>query len=173
MAYWLLKTEPSTYSFDDLVRDKQTRWDGITNPVALRNLRSAKAGDVAFIYHTGDEKRAVGTAQIVGSAYADPKNAKLAVIDLKAGHALSAPVTLATLKTDPLFADSPLVRQGRLSFVPLTDAQYQRISELANALTGGRWGHDLARNLRPEKLPKLDLPGVPHDCRLRSHSVSL
>ncbi len=131
MAYWLLKTESSTYSFDDLVRDKQTRWDGITNPVALRNLRAAKAGDVAFIYHTGDQKRAVGTARIVGPAYADPKNAKLAVIDLEAGHALTTPVTLATLKMDPLFAESPLVRQGRLSFVPLTDAQYQRILELA------------------------------------------
>ena len=133
MAYWLLKTEPSTYSFDDLVRDKQTRWDGITNPVALKHLRSAHAGDLAVIYHTGDEKSAVGLAEVAGDAYADPKDAKLAVIDLKAKAALGKPVTLATLKADPAFADSPLVRQGRLSFVPLTDAQFARLSKLAKA----------------------------------------
>jgi predicted RNA-binding protein with PUA-like domain len=133
MAYWLLKTEPSTYSFADLARDQQTRWDGITNPVALRNLKSAKAGDRALVYHTGDEKSAVGMAEIAGAAYADPKNPKLSVIDLKAGKPLAKPVTLATLKADPLFADSPLVRQGRLSFVPLTDAQWKRILELASS----------------------------------------
>src|SRR5262249_25715986 len=130
MSHWLLKTEPSTYSFDDLVRDGQTRWDGITNPVALRNLRNAKAGDGALVYHTGDEKSAVGMAEIVGPAYADPKHPKLAVIDLKAGKPLAHPVSLAVLKSDPLFADSPLVRQGRLSFVPLTDAQWKRILAL-------------------------------------------
>jgi predicted RNA-binding protein with PUA-like domain len=133
MAHWLLKTEPSTYSFADLVRDKQTRWDGITNPVALRNLKQAVAGDDAVIYHTGDEKAAVGLAEIAGAAYADPKNAKLSVIDLKAKSALGKPVTLATLKADKRFADSPLVRQGRLSFVPLTDEQFARILELAKS----------------------------------------
>jgi predicted RNA-binding protein with PUA-like domain len=130
MAHWLLKTEPSTYSFADLVRDGKTRWDGITNPVALRHLRSAAAGDRAVVYHTGDEKRAVGLAEIAGAPYADARDAKLSVVDLKAGAALKTPVTLAALKADPLFADSPLVRQGRLSFVPLTDAQYRRILEL-------------------------------------------
>ncbi len=133
MAHWLLKTEPSTYSFADLVRDKQTRWDGITNPVALRNLKQAQAGDDAVIYHTGDEKAAVGLAEIVGAAYADPKNDKLSVIDLKAKGALGKPVTLATLKADKRFADSPLVRQGRLSFVPLTDEQFARLLELAKS----------------------------------------
>lgn len=131
MAHWLLKTEPSTYSFGDLQRDGKTRWDGITNPVALRNLRQAKPGDDAVIYHTGDEKAAVGLAEIASSAYADPKDPKLAVIDLKATRPLGAPVTLATLKADKRFADSPLVRQGRLSFVPLTDEQFARIIELA------------------------------------------
>ncbi len=126
MNYWLLKTEPSTYSFDDLVREKRTRWDGITNPAALKQLRAAMKGDLTFIYHTGDEKRAVGTAEIVRTAYDDPKSG-LAVVDLAVRDALAAPVTLATLKLDPLFADSPLVRQGRLSFVPLTAVQAKRI----------------------------------------------
>ena len=85
MAAWLLKTEPSTYAFSDLTREKQTRWDGITNPVALRYLRQAQVGEIAVIYHTGDEKRCVGLAEIVKPAYPDPKNEKLVVVDLKAG----------------------------------------------------------------------------------------
>jgi predicted RNA-binding protein with PUA-like domain len=131
MAHWLLKTEPSTYSFADLQRDKRTRWDGITNPVALKYLKSAQPGDQAVIYHTGDEKSAVGLARLAGAAYEDPKNPKLSVIDLEAGEPLQHPVTLATLKADPGFAESPLVRQGRLSFVPLTPAQWKRLLELA------------------------------------------
>jgi predicted RNA-binding protein with PUA-like domain len=130
MAYWLLKTEPSTYSFADLQRDKQTRWDGISNPVALKYLRSAAVGDRALVYHTGDEKAAVGEAEIVKAAYDDPKNPKLAVVDIKAGKPLGKAVTLAQLKAEKLFADSPLVKQGRLSFVPLTDAQWKRVQEL-------------------------------------------
>lgn len=133
MGHWLLKTEPSTYSFADLLRDKQTRWDGITNPVALKYLRSAQAGDRAVMYHTGDQKAAVGLATLTSAAYADPKDPKLAVVDLKAEGPLAKPVTLATLKADPLFADSPLARQGRLSFVPLTDAQFARILALAGS----------------------------------------
>ena len=133
MAYWLLKTEPSTYSFADLQRDKQTRWDGITNPAALKFLKSAAAGDRALVYHTGDEKSAVGVAEIVKAAYPDPKNDKLSVVDLKARDPLKKPVSLATIKSEKLFADSPLVRQGRLSFVPLTDAQWKRLMELASA----------------------------------------
>ena len=133
MAHWLLKTEPSTYSFADLERDGKTRWDGITNPVALRNLRTAQAGDRAVVYHTGDEKSAVGVCEIVGPAYADPKNAKLTVVDVRARGRLPKPVTLATIKADPAFADSPLVKQGRLSFVPLTDAQWKQLMKLAGA----------------------------------------
>ncbi len=133
MAYWLLKTEPSTYSFADLARDGRTRWDGITNPVALKHLKSAKPGDRAVVYHTGDEKRAVGLARIASAAYADPKDAKLSVIDLEAEGPLARPVTLAVLKADPAFAESPLVKQGRLSFVPLTPAQWKRLLTLAGA----------------------------------------
>jgi predicted RNA-binding protein with PUA-like domain len=99
--------------------------------VALRNLKSARPGDIAVVYHTGDEKSAVGLAHIASDPYADANDAKLAVIDLTVGAALAKPVTLATIKADPLFADSPLVRQGRLSFVPLTDAQFARLMALS------------------------------------------
>jgi predicted RNA-binding protein with PUA-like domain len=131
MNTWLLKTEPSTYSFGDLEREKAARWDGITNPVALKHLRAAAVGDRAVVYHTGDEKAAVGLAEVVRAAYPDPKNERLWVVDLKVGERLAHPVTLATLKADPAFADSPLVKQGRLSFVPLSAAQWQRLAALA------------------------------------------
>jgi len=131
MSYWLLKTEPSVYSWEHLERERATRWDGITNPAALKHLRSSKPGDRVFLYHTGDERRAIGIAEITSDAYPDPKNPKLAVVDLKAVERLKSPVELATLKADPAFTGSPLVREGRLSFVPLTDAQYKRILKLA------------------------------------------
>ncbi len=131
MAFWLLKTEPSTYSFADLVNAKETRWDGIENPAALKLMKTATVGDKAIVYHTGDEKSAIGECEIVKAAYPDPKNARLVVIDVRAGKPLAKPVSLAIIKRDPLFADSPLVRQGRLSFVPLTDAQWKRLHELA------------------------------------------
>ena len=131
MSYWLLKTEPSTYSFADLQKAKETRWDGVENPTALRNMKIAAAGDRALIYHTGDEKSAVGECVITKPAYPDPRNPKLVVVDVRAGKPLAKPISLAIIKRDPLFADSPLVRQGRLSFVPLTDAQWKRIHELA------------------------------------------
>ncbi len=131
MGYWLLKTEPSTYSFEDLVKAKETRWDGIENPAALKLMKTAAVGDRCIVYHTGDEKAAIGECEIVKAAYADPKHARLVVIDVRAGKPLAKPVSLAIIKRDPLFADSPLVRQGRLSFVPLTDAQWKRLHELA------------------------------------------
>ncbi len=133
MSYWLLKTEPSVYSWADLVRDGKTRWDGITNPAALKLLRSAEPGDLALIYHTGDEKSAIGVAEIVGAPYPDPKGKGTTpnVVDIAAKAALANPVTLATLKSDPAFADSPLARQGRLSFVPLTSAQWKRVEALS------------------------------------------
>jgi predicted RNA-binding protein with PUA-like domain len=118
---YLLKTEPTTYSFADLQRDQSTVWDGVTNPVALRNLRAMKPGDRLVIYHTGDEKSAVGTASVVSVDASDPKNPQ---VKIKAGKAVK-PVTLAEVKTNKLFADSPLVRQGRLSVVPLSAEQYQ------------------------------------------------
>ena len=120
--YYLLKTEPTTYSFADLQKDGTTEWDGVHNPVALRNLGAMKKGDGLVIYHTGDEKAAVGTATVVS---VDTSNPKDPVMTLKAGKVLTKPVTLAEVKAKSTFADSPLVRQGRLSVVPLTDAQYK------------------------------------------------
>jgi predicted RNA-binding protein with PUA-like domain len=132
MAAWLLKTEPGTYAFSDLARDGRTRWEGVTNPVALRNLRTAKVGDAVVLYHTGDEKAAVGLGRVARAAYPDPDedDERRVVIDLTAGRALARPVALATLKATPAFAESPLVRQGRLSVVPLTDEQFRAIVRL-------------------------------------------
>ncbi|MGA2644309.1 MAG: EVE domain-containing protein [Candidatus Sulfotelmatobacter sp.] len=122
---YLFKTEPSVYSFADLQRENITIWDGVTNPAALKNLRGMKPGDHLIIYHTGDEKSAVGTATVVSVDPADPKNPQ---IKIKAGKALPKAVTLAEMKANKQFADSPLVRQGRLSVVPLTDAQYKFVT---------------------------------------------
>jgi predicted RNA-binding protein with PUA-like domain len=120
MAY-LLKTEPSAYSFDDLEREEQTIWDGVTNPAAVKFLRGMKAGDKLVIYHTGDEKAAVGTAKVLTVVVKDPKTPQ---VRIEAGEPLKKPRTLAEIKAQKLFADSPLVTQGRLSVVPLTDAQW-------------------------------------------------
>ena len=126
---WLLKTEPSAYSYDDLEREGRAVWDGVTNPVALKNLRAMKAGDEAFVYHTGDAKAVVGRARVARAAYADPKkgDARLVVVDLEPQGRLKVPVTLAEMKAMPAFADSPLVRQGRLSVVPLTPPQWKAV----------------------------------------------
>src|ERR1700722_11496968 len=122
---YLLKTEPTVYSFADLQRDKETVWDGVTNPVAVKHLREMKRGDGLIIYHTGDEKSAVGTASVVSVDASDPK---VPQVKIKVGKALAKPVTLAEVKAHKLFAESPLVRQGRLSVVPLTEAQYKFLS---------------------------------------------
>ena len=119
---YLLKTEPSTYSFADLQREKTTIWDGVSNPVALKHLRAMKPGERLVIYHTGDEKSAVGTATVVSVDASDAKNPQ---VKIKAAEALSQPVTLAQVKANKLFQDSPLVRQGRLSVVPLSAAQWE------------------------------------------------
>jgi predicted RNA-binding protein with PUA-like domain len=121
----LLKTEPSEYSFADLQRDKVTVWDGVSNPVALRNMREMKPGDRLIIYETGDHKSAVGTASVVSVDTSNPKNPELKI---KAGKPLATPVSLAQIKSNKLFADSPLVRIGRLSVVPLTAVQYKAIT---------------------------------------------
>lgn len=118
---YLLKTEPSEYSFEDLQHDKATVWDGVSNPVALRNMREMKPGDRLVIYETGERKSSVGTATVVSLDASNPKNPQLKI---KAGDAVK-PTTLAEIKADKFFADSPLVRQGRLSVVPLTAAQYK------------------------------------------------
>lgn len=119
---YLLKTEPSEYSFADLQKDQTTTWDGVSNPVAVKNLRAMKPGDRLVIYETGDHKSAVGTASVVGVEAADPKNPR---VKIKAGKALKTPITLAEVKAEARFADSPLVRQGRLSVVPLNREQYK------------------------------------------------
>jgi predicted RNA-binding protein with PUA-like domain len=125
MADYLLKTEPSEYSFADLQKDGATIWDGVSNPVALRNLRGMQSGDRLIIYETGDHKTAVGTATVVSVDAANPKSPQ---VKIKAGKALPKPASLAQIKSNPLFADSPLVRQGRLSVVPLTNAQYKALA---------------------------------------------
>ncbi len=122
---YLLKTEPTVYSFADLQRENTTIWDGVTNPVALKNLRAMKPGDQLIIYHTGDEKSAIGTATVVSVDASDPRNPQ---VKIKVGKPLAKPVTLAEVKANKLFADSPLVRQGRLSVVPLTDAQHRHLT---------------------------------------------
>jgi predicted RNA-binding protein with PUA-like domain len=119
--YYLLKTEPSEYSFADLERDKTTTWDGVTNPVAVRNLREMPAGSELIIYHTGDEKTAVGTASLVS---VDATDAKTPIVIIKAGKPLGAPKSLKDIRANKLFQDSPLVNIGRLSVVPLTKVQY-------------------------------------------------
>jgi predicted RNA-binding protein with PUA-like domain len=133
VTIWLLKTEPGEFSFDDLVARGVEPWDGVSNPAALNNLRAAQAGEVCVIYHTGDQRQAVGLATVERTAYPDPKqnNERLIVIDVRAGKRLPKPVTLAQIKADARFADSPLVRMGRLSVVPLTEEQYAAILEMS------------------------------------------
>ena len=121
---YLLKTEPSAYSFADLQRDKITVWDGVTNPVAVKNLREMQANDQLIVYHTGDEKQAVGTASVVEVDASDPKVPK---VKIKAGKPLVEAVPLAEMRSNSRFKDSPLLRQSRLSVVPLTQAQYEFI----------------------------------------------
>jgi predicted RNA-binding protein with PUA-like domain len=118
---YLLKTEPSEYSFADLRRDGETTWDGVSNPVALKHLRAMKSGDRLIIYETGNVKSAVGTATVVSGDASDPKNPQ---VKIKVGKALPKAISLAEIKSKKLFGDSPLVRQGRLSVVPLSDEQY-------------------------------------------------
>jgi predicted RNA-binding protein with PUA-like domain len=132
MSVWLLKTEPSEFSFDDLVARGVEPWDGVRNPMALRHMAAAREGDTCVIYHTGDERQAVGLANVVRTAYPDPNldDPRIIVIDVSANQRLPEPVRLAQIKADPRFADSPLIRMGRLSVVPLTDAQYAAILEM-------------------------------------------
>lgn len=122
-GYWILKTEPSTYSHADLVKDGTTVWDGVKNPVALRHLAAMQRGDEVMIYHTGGEKAAVGLASVTGEARPN--------VTLRADRLLARPVTLAEIKADPAFAGSPLVRVPRLSVIPVTAAQWRRLLSLA------------------------------------------
>ena len=126
MAYFLFKTEPDVYSFDDFLRDGETNWDGVTNPTAVKNLREMKAGTKWIFYHTGDERTAVGTGSVVS---VDPADPKVPVVRVKAGKRLKRPRTLAEIKAEPLFAKSPLILIGRLSVVPLTEEQWNWFNE--------------------------------------------
>ncbi len=120
--FWLLKTEPTEYSFEDLLRERKTLWEGVKNPLAVRHLRTMKAGDSVVVYHTGTVRAAVGTASVVSAGGTDPKVPRVV---LAAGKALRAPVTLETIKASPAFRGSPLLTIGRLSVVPLTAAQHR------------------------------------------------
>lgn len=138
MAYWLLKTEPDCYSWGDLARDKKTAWDGVSNALALKHLRTMQKGDLALIYHTGDERAAVGVAEITSKPYPDPNedDDRLVVVDLKPKTKFRQPVTLSDIKADKAFAGWDLLRIGRLSVVPVPDAMWERILELSTPEPG-------------------------------------
>jgi len=133
MARFLVKTEPSTYSFSDLERDKRTVWDGVSNPVALKHLATIRKGDSVIVYHTGDEKQAVGIAVAASDAYPDPKfkDPKRPVVDLAADRALPEPVTLAQVKADVVLKGTELARLPRLSVMPFSEAHFRRLLKLA------------------------------------------
>ncbi len=133
MAYWLLKSEPHVYSYADLERDTTTIWDGVNNNLALKYIRTMQPGDLALIYHTGDERRAVGIAEVTSQPYADPAldDPKRAVVDVKAVRPLPQPVTLAQIKADPNFEGFDLLRISRLSIVPVSETHWQQILHLA------------------------------------------
>jgi predicted RNA-binding protein with PUA-like domain len=122
--FYLLKTEPTVYSFDQLKQERETVWDGVTNPSAVKHLREMHKGDHLILYHTGDERRAVGTARVLSVDASDPK---VPLVRIAAGKPIAAPSELAAIKQSQLFADSPLLRQGRLSVVPLTESQYEAL----------------------------------------------
>ena len=135
MARFLVKSEPSTYSFADLQRDKRTVWDGVSNPVAIRHMATIRKGDTVIVYHTGDEKQAIGLAVAASDAYPDPKlkNPKRLVVDLAFDRALPKPVTLAQVKADATLKGTELARLPRLSVMPFSETQYQRLLKLAGA----------------------------------------
>ena len=134
-GHWIVKTEPSTYSYDDLAQQKTAVWDGVKNNLALKHLRAMKPGDQVLVYHTGDEKAVVGIAQVVSQPYPDPKqkDPKLAVVDLRAEGRMPRPVPLAEIKKDRAFADLGLVRMGRLSVMPASPEQFKRLVTLGGA----------------------------------------
>ncbi len=135
MSYWLLKSEPDVYSYADLERDGQTIWDGVNNNLALKHIRTMAVGDLALIYHTGDERRSMGIAEVISLPYVDPKlgEPKRAVVDVRAVRPLKRPVTLAEIKQDPDFAGFDLLRISRLSVVPVSLEHWQRILNLSDA----------------------------------------
>ena len=132
MNYWLLKSDPGDYSYDDLAKDGKTAWDGVTNNLALQNLRKIQKGDLLLVYHTGEEKAIVGLAVAASNPYPDPNggNEKLTVIEIKPKKHIKRPVTLSAIKQMPEFANFPLVRLPRLSVMPVTEEEYKQLSQL-------------------------------------------
>ncbi len=133
MPRFLIKTEPSEYSYDDLERDKRTVWSGVAAAPALIHLRAMKKGDLAFVYHTGDERRIVGIAKVAGDPYPDPKlkNEKMAVVEIQPVRRLKNPVTLTAIKSVKSLATMPLVRIGRLSVQPVSDNEWETILSMS------------------------------------------
>lgn len=131
MTYWLFKTEPDCYSYGDLERDKKTVWDGVGNNLALKYLRQIEKGDLAIIYHTGDEKSAIGVAEIISKPYVDPKlnDPKMVVVDVKPKYRLNTPVTLAQVKGNQKMADFLLVTNSRLSVMPVNESQWKFLTD--------------------------------------------
>ena len=132
--HWLFKTEPSVYSYQQLEKDKKTMWDGVANNLALKNLKDIKKGDLILIYHTGDERQAVGVARALGGAYADPSknNPRMLVVDIEAVKPLPKPVTLAEVKANKKLANFDLVRLSRLSIMKVNDDQWEVLEGMAN-----------------------------------------
>ena len=133
--YWILKTDADTYAFDQLVRDRRTVWDGVSNALALKHIRSMAKCDQLLIYHSGDDKALVGRARVASDPYPDPKakDSKLYVVEVEAGDRLARPVTLAEVKADPAFADLGLVRMSRLSVIPVPAEQWRRLLGMAKS----------------------------------------
>ena len=138
MNFWLLKTEPSTYSYSDLERDKKTCWDGVTSPAGLFQIRAVRKGDIAFVYHTGDEKQVVGICEIISDSYPDPKekDPKIVVFDVKPKRRLKNPVTLEQLKADKRFKDSRIVNEGRLTVQPMPENLWNAILQMSGMEPG-------------------------------------
>jgi predicted RNA-binding protein with PUA-like domain len=132
--YWILKTDTDTYSFDDLAREHRAIWDGVSNALALKHIRSMAKDDQVLIYHSGDEKALIGLARVASAPYPDPKqdDPKMVVVDIEAGKRLPRPVSLATVKADRAFADLGLVRLSRLSVIPVSEAHWKRLLALAD-----------------------------------------
>ncbi|MEI2582935.1 EVE domain-containing protein [Scytonema sp. PRP1] len=137
MAYWLLKTEPEEYSYCDLERDGTTVWEGVSNSLALKHLRTMEIGDLALIYHTGKQRRVIGVAQVVSQPYPDPKldDAKRVVVQVRAVRRVQEPITLTQIKQDGNFEGFDLVRLTRLSVVPVSEPHWQRLLQLTSGMS--------------------------------------
>ena len=133
MAYWLMKSEPGTYAWDDLVRDRATEWDGVRNPAARLHLKAMKAGDEALFYHSGDERAAVGIMRISRAGRPDPKDANWVSVAVEPVRPLARPVTLKAIKAEPKLAKMELIRQSRLSVAPVRDEEWRTILKMAGA----------------------------------------